>query len=72
MYPMAPPRNRKTMMNGGFLASFQIVPRNGRRFVNMADAALFDGGVGGREDRTPKRVSKKPEGIFHEMNFKYL
>ena len=38
---MAPPRNMKMMKKGLFLANFQIVPRNGRLFFNIAEAALF-------------------------------
>ena len=43
-----------------FLASFMIVPRNGLLLADLAVAALGEGGVGGREERTPPTVSKNP------------
>ena len=37
-----------------------IVPRNGLFCVVFADAALGDGGVGGREELTPITVKRNP------------
>ena len=60
MYPMAPPRNRKIIKNGKFLVNFQIVATKFLFLANTAEAALDDGGVGGKELRTPQIVRKKP------------
>jgi hypothetical protein len=60
MYPIAPPRKRKITRKALFFTSFIIVPRNGRLFADFEVAALGDGGVGGREVRTPPTVRRNP------------
>ena len=60
MYPMAPPRKKKMMMKGLLVASCLMVPRKGGLLTVLARAALGEGGVGGREDLTPRTVRRNP------------
>ena len=57
---MAPPRKIKMIRKALFLINCIMVPRKGPLLAVLAIAALGDGGVGGREERTPPTVRRNP------------